>query len=242
MKRGFTVVEMLFALTIGLVLLSMFGVLVSGAVGLLSRFMDRADAVHTRSLTRHVLAAELRAGLPEDHLLLGQGRIGMRVFRASSLVCPTTDARELVVWTRGDRVPDPVKDSILVLQRNGKWIAVGLDSRSARGSECPEAAAGPEPPSRGSGEMERWSLSAPVTDPVLARVFESGVYSVDDDALRYRRGRGGAQPLTPPMLERGAARIARDHRGLALQMTTKPGRGDTIGSTRYFLFRWRRPY
>ena len=52
-----------------------------------------------------------------------------------------------------------------------------------------------------------WSAPA---EPILLRFFETGSYHLGDDALRYRRGSGGRQPLTEPVL---ATAIFADHAG-----------------------------
>lgn len=225
--EGFTVLEMLFALTLTVFALSQLGVLVTRTVRLLSRTVHRTDVVHTLGLTRHVLTAELAAGLEVDHVDLGPGRIGTRVFRATATVCPAADSTALVVWTRGDRSPDPSKDSVLVLTEEGRWAPVALVARSSSATSCVD----------GVADVERWTLSEGVASPVLARVFETGVYSVDRDALRYQRGRGGAQPLTPPKLEPGAARTRHLPSGLEVELTTVPAAGDSTGRNRRFLFK-----
>jgi hypothetical protein len=49
-----------------------------------------------------------------------------------------------------------------------------------------------------------WSELSEGARPSLVRLFESGEYHLADGALRYRRGGGGRQPLTPERLGLGS--------------------------------------
>lgn len=51
--------------------------------------------------------------------------------------------------------------------------------------------------------LETWVLSPPPARTVLTRVFERGSYHLVGGALRYRRGEGGRQPLTPERIMEG---------------------------------------
>ena len=46
-----------------------------------------------------------------------------------------------------------------------------------------------------------WTIEPPVTGALVARIFERGSYHVVGRALRYRRGLGGRQPLTPNVFD-----------------------------------------
>jgi hypothetical protein len=161
------------------------------------RVAEVAEGLETVRIVGWVLSEELhgsRAGL--DWWGEAGDSIGLRAFRGLGIV---TDAdgpsEELLVCYRGLRQPDPAKDSILFLDGRGRWRAAALAGRSAGSEPCAEHP--------GSTE-ERWQVSPrPTTLPLLARVFESGVYSFTDDAFRYRRGLGGRQPITPERLDEG---------------------------------------
>lgn len=216
------------SLVLAMVLISVLGGLVQSSVSRLTRSVWRADAIHALGLTRHVLSTELRAGLPEDRAGLGPGRIGLRAFRATATVCPTQGGdSSLVAWVRGDREADPAKDSVLVLTGSGRWQAVDLVARSDRGESC--AASGVD--------VETWTVSEPVDEPVLARAFESGIYTVDRGALRYTRGRGGEQPLTPAVYEEGAARSVFTGSGVLVEVVMMSAPWDSLSGERHFMFR-----
>ncbi len=52
---------------------------------------------------------------------------------------------------------------------------------------------------------------------VLARLFERGSYHVSGAALRYRRGRGGRQPLTPEVFDTPPSGFVKEGGSLALE-------------------------
>jgi hypothetical protein len=94
----------------------------------------------------------------------------------------------LVVSYRGDRAPDPSKDSVLLVTGTGLSVVRALVGTGAASTPCPTWA----------GASTRWrlDLGAPAR-VVVARLFERGSYHLADAALRYRRGASGRQPLTP---------------------------------------------
>ena len=61
-------------------------------------------------------------------------------------------------------------------------------------SDCLGAAGGTE---------ETWVLSPDPPPSVFARLYEKGSYHWWAGALRYQRGDGGRQPLTPERIEAG---------------------------------------
>lgn len=115
-----------------------------------------------------------------------------------------------VAW-RGLRRPDPAKDSVVLVSGDGfRWVRA-LD-RVAPSTHC-----APE------GLDLRWTPAAGEPIPVVVQGFERGVYRVDD-ALRYRRGRGGAQPLTAALLDPDSARLVVDGAGVRLHVNPRPPR------------------
>lgn len=158
---------------------------------------DRArvsEALRTASV---VLGGELRFLAPADRSVGGDS-VRLRAIRGGGQVCTSTD-RTLVVRYAGIRRPEPDKDSVLLLgERSTGGTPYALES-VATDTAC------------GGGlrlELER----QPGRGAGLAMVFETGAYHLVGDALRYRRGAGGRQPLTEAILdhaaiEHGSARV-----------------------------------
>ena len=150
----------------------------------------RSDALVALRVGRHVLRRELRYGLPGQDWIAEPDSVSLRAFRGTGLVCQSDSAAaELVVSYRGDRAPDPSKDSVLLVTADGLSVARALAGTGVASTPCPGWVAGPS---------TRWRLDvgAP-TGAVVARLFERGSYHFADAALRYRRGASGRQPLTP---------------------------------------------
>lgn len=185
----------------GVLALVVLTVLVQVGLGVLSRQRRAADtlvewdeAVQAVAIARWVLADELRAGVAgRDWSTPLSDSLGLRAFRGTALVCPSGPvAGRILVHYRGVRLPEAEKDSVLLLDGGGGWHAAALAGREAASEACPGA---PRP------ETEWWTLSElPARVGPVARLFERGSYHVAGGALRYRRGMGGRQPLTAPVL------------------------------------------
>lgn len=186
-RAGASLVEAVVALLVGLLVLQL-------GWGTVARFRvaradleARTDALVALRVGRNVLRRELRQGVSGRDWEATPDSLAVRGFRVTALVCASDSASaELIVLQRGDRAPDPAKDSVLLVTGEGSTAVralVGVGSASG----C----AGP-------GTPARWRLDrgAP-TGTVLARAFERGSYSLSGAALRYRRGASGRQPLTP---------------------------------------------
>lgn len=67
-----------------------------------------------------------------------------------------------------------------------------------------------------------WTVSDSVpAGLILVRYFERGSYHLSGDALRYRRGRAGRQPLTPETLRIPESRFVMAGAGLHALLLTK---------------------
>jgi hypothetical protein len=187
-------------------------------VGMRSELLDAARTA------RVVLGAELGAGVPgRDWVVSSPGVVEVRAFRGWAAVCPTRGrVTELVVAYRGLRAPDPSKDSLLVLDRSGSWMPAGLVAQRADEDGCPSASGAVPAP---AASLERWDLDRPVEGAVLARLFERGSYHLTDGALRYRRGSGGRQPLTPTVLDPETSGVFPLRGGSSARLTI----GGTVG-------------
>lgn len=187
-RFGYTLVELLVAMVVS-------GVFLAGLASLLQNFaertreaiarVDRAQAVRTVWV---VLGEELEAGLSGvDWELEDQRALTLRAWRGLGRVeGPAEEPGRWVIDWRGHRAPRAGVDSLLVLSDEGRWDAVALDWVGGTGDRLWEWAG------VGTGE------------PVLVRYFESGRYSIEDRAFRYRRGSGGRQPLTPELFGTGS--------------------------------------
>jgi hypothetical protein len=146
------------------------------------------DLLSARRLAAVVLGKELRAGVRgRDWVVHAPDSLSLRAFRGWGPVCgPGTEPGKIVVDYHGERLANPVKDSVLILTADG-WWPTDLTRRASGVESCAMDT---------DGNPELWSIDPPVPGALVARVFERGSYHVSGGALRYRRGRGGRQPLT----------------------------------------------
>jgi len=182
----------------------------------------RSDAVRTAGV---VLAGEARRMTRADVRALSDDSIAVRAFRGTGIPCGAS-AGGIVVRYAGDRLPDPAKDSVLVIGTTLTSALLLLDSRPATAS-CPALA----------GEnVLQWRLngSAPAASVIL--VFESGSYHLSDRALRYRIGTAGRQPLTGEVLYDAGSRFTSiDDQALRFDIAVDEFR--TAAHTAYFATR-----
>jgi len=151
-----------------------------------ARLTARTEVLVAQRIARHVLRRELRHGRPGVDWEARGDSIRLRAFRGVALVCGSDSASaSIIVSFSGDRAPDPSKDSLLLFDGLGAGEARALRSVASSGAAC-------------GGPSARWVLDRPVgRSAIVAKLFEHGSYGVSGGALRYRRGAGGRQPLTP---------------------------------------------
>jgi hypothetical protein len=130
-----------------------------------------------------ILGAELRH-LTSVDLVLGDDTARIRAFRGGGPVC-AVDGGVVHVLYRGVRAPEPAKDSVLLVAAG--WEQAHELTSTARSDGC-------------GGSLRLVLATPPAEVPAVALVFETGVYSLTGDAIRYRRGQGGRQPLTEAIL------------------------------------------
>jgi hypothetical protein len=118
------------------------------------------------------------------------GEVAVRAHRWWGLTCAGTPVgpTSAEVVLRGLRRPDPTKDSVRVVLADGR-IARRRLLRVVRPTECADP------------DAIRVEWDAPADGHVLVvHGYERGAYRLDD-AFRYRRGAGGAQPLTSALFD-----------------------------------------
>lgn len=188
-----TVAEALVALILGsAVTAAAWGVAVQHA-GVVERMEHRSRALEAVQTAALVLDWELLGG---DAGSPAGDELPLRAWRGWGRVCARPAGGAAVVW-EGLRAPDPARDSLLVVLDDGARLVVALTGQR-RGVHGIGAHGCPGDEIR----TLRWRADAlpPGSVPVWTRAFERGAYRIGD-ALRYRRGRGGAQPLTEALLD-----------------------------------------
>jgi hypothetical protein len=156
----------------------------------------RAESLETVRTVAWLLQTEVSRGRPEvDWAADGGETLDLRAFRGQGLLDDEGRAGtsiRICFW--GTRSPVPEKDSVLLLGKDGRWRAHDLRHRTEVSEDC----LGDE-----GGTEERWSLSPDPPPSVFAKLYEKGRYHLSSRALRYQRGEGGRQPLTPERIEAG---------------------------------------
>lgn len=192
-------VETLVSLLLGLAVISFAWVALAHQRTVASKLSLEMDLLSARRLAAVVIGKELRSGVRgRDWVGSAPGGLSLRAFRGWGPVCGSaSEGRRIVVAYHGERAANPVKDSVLVLTDDG-WLRADLTGRT------------PGPPSCGidlGGNSELWTIDPPVSGALLARVFERGSYHASGGAFRYRRGRGGRQPLTLDVFDHDRSNI-----------------------------------
>jgi type II secretory pathway pseudopilin PulG len=190
---GFTVLETLVSLLLGLLLATVALATLAGQRRAQDAFATRADVLAAARTARHVLGAELRAQGAGAAMAVAGDSVSLRAFRGQALVCPDPGpADHIRVLSSGLNAPEAGEDSVLVFSSAPDPDVRLLVAR----------AGAPDCQGSGEGGWEWWSISAPVPDGAFfLRFFTRGSYHLQGGALRYRSGSGGRQPLTPDVLD-----------------------------------------
>jgi len=224
-RRGVSVVEALLGVLLGFLVLGLGVALLARQRAAVARLTARGEALQTLRVTRYVLEAELRVGIPgRDWVVAGGDSVPLRSFRGVGIGCAALGPTTVAVFYSGIRLPRPEKDSVLILGADGDWVAHGLVSDAPAPGVC-----------NGTGEVpQAWSLADTLRDAaLLLRVFERGSYHLADGAFRYRRGRSGRQPLTPAVLDDGSqALMGLPDGGVALELVPRGVGGPWAGFRR----------
>ena len=194
-RRGFTLVEALVVVLLtALVLQGGWAVLATlrKAGG---RAWETAEGLETVRTTAWLLREEFGGSVPfRDWWPGGGDTVSLRAYRGLALVIGAEPGGGVKVCFRGIRSPNPDKDSILFLAEDGSWTDHSLMGRVRGDPGCMGG---------GEGWEEVWEVLPDPGTVVLGRIFERGSYHLTLGALRYRRGGGGRQPLTPTRIAAG---------------------------------------
>ncbi|MBI4408665.1 MAG: hypothetical protein HY561_03080 [Gemmatimonadetes bacterium] len=186
-RAGFSLAETSVTLALASVILAALAGAVQTAERLARNQAERVAASEALRVAEVVLGAELRALEPREDLgAVARDSLPLRAFRGVSLICARS-ADTVWVRYRGSRDPEPSKDSVLVLDRDALGRALSLADDANGGVLCPADA---------DETLRRWTLPLAGLAPALLLLFESGSYHLAGQALRYRRGAAGRQPLT----------------------------------------------
>ena len=161
-----------------------------------TRMVSRAEALEGIRVVSWLIPRELELGSEGRDWTASSDTVALRAFRGFA-VSDSVGASPGDHWVcfSGDRAPDPRKDSVLVLWPSGAWTQADLLRHRRTAGTC----SGPGP----SGVVAQWSVAGISEEALAFRLFERGSYHLEDEALRYRRGEGGRQPVTSEFMERG---------------------------------------
>ena len=210
-RGGFALTEAIVAATLLLMVVQVawWATAVQGTVG--ARVVTGARILDETRLIHHVLASEVGQGRGGVDWTVVDGVLHLRAFRGTAFRCHVQPAQGLAVAVSGYRAPDPAKDSVLVLGRDGAWTSARLDGRSRRRRTACQALDG--------FEVEVWRLDPPQPDMLVATYFERGAYRFSNGAFRYRRGVRW-QPLTGEgIVTDSAGLVPAGTNGVAAQVT-----------------------
>lgn len=182
-RRGSSLAELVLVAWLFALVLAALARFASAQGRLVAAQQDRtraAEAVRTASL---VLGGELRYLTAADIVAPAAESLRVRAVRGSGVVCGT-DGTDILVRYRGARLPNPRKDSLIL-------VAAGQPA------EAPPLAVTGVVADEACGGSLRLTLSGPaLPSRAVALVYETGTYHLADDALRYRAPGAGRQPLT----------------------------------------------
>lgn len=190
LRAGVSLVEALAALTLSSLVVSLVVGVCVAQMRLARVTASRAIATETARTVTTVLAGEARRSIAMDVRAFSTDSLAIRSFRGAALPCGSAAGAVHVRFT-GDRLPDPAKDSVLVVATPHEHTLGLIDSRAVADAAC-------QPAPRET--VLAWRLEGTVPVPSVLLLFESGTYHLSSGALRYRLGNAGRQPLTAEAL------------------------------------------
>jgi hypothetical protein len=195
-RSGVLLLEVVFSLLLLSLLVSAGWTILARHVEVGNRVSHQASVLETIRTLAWLMGQETGVGLPGVDWNAAGDSLPLRAFRGFALPERGSWVGQRVrVCFKGYRSPAPEKDSVLLLDANGAWTALDLTARAHLSSGCNGMA---------EWEEEEWVFSEARPGAIFGRLYESGSYHLSDEALRYRRGRGGRQPVTPETLVVGS--------------------------------------
>jgi type II secretory pathway component PulJ len=182
-------IEAIIAILLGALLVAAAWTALARERQALQNMIVRAEGLTTIRMARSSLARDV-ASAGASGVAVGQDTVGLRAVRGIGLPCSLARSplasTSLAVRYTGIRNPNPRKDSIRGLTRDGAWVVSDLiDVTSA--ASCDTV--------RGTRALTLVA-STRIETLVYAEVFEVGSYHLTGRALRYRGPGGNRQPLT----------------------------------------------
>jgi type II secretory pathway component PulJ len=218
-RRGFSLLEALVAILLTAMVIQGGWTVMATLRKAGGRTADRAEGLETVRTTAWLLGEEFQGTLPLRDWWAGEGdSVTVRAYRGLALVTGI-GADGVEVCFRGVRSPNPEKDSVLFLGEGGEWTAHALEGRTRGESGCS---------GDGKGWAESWRVDPEPGTARLGRIYERGSYHLTLGALRYRRGGGGRQPLTPIRISDGTLEVADGGLRWSLLLSDPWGRADTL--------------
>ena len=194
-EAGFTLIELLVGSAVAGVLAAGALVLLHASGQVLRAHMEALSGAESARVVSTTLPSDLRFADPADIVGAGVDSLALRAIRGVAIVCAVTPGAFMVRY-RGLRQPNPDKDSVRFLDPRG-----GADRLAALGSDADGEGGCP---AHAGESIRRWSATDTVGRPGdILLLFERGTYAFTGDALRYRRGAAGRQPLTEEVIPAG---------------------------------------
>lgn len=166
--------------------------LVHSQTQLLRNVSERAAMNETLRTASGIFEAEIDAAADQDLRAVTEDSVAMRILRGRAIVLTRVGQRYALRY-EGLRAPDPGKDSILAVgsEQTASFTVVTSD-----------------PPAI--------ETDLPLAPGALLLFFESGAYHIATNALRYRRGAEGRQPVTDELIDHRASRFGVESDGRLL--------------------------
>jgi prepilin-type N-terminal cleavage/methylation domain-containing protein len=184
-RPGFSLLELLVALTLGGLVLSAATATLLSQTRLARVTAAQAQRNEVLRVAAQVLSTETRwLNAARDVRAWSSDSLSLRAFRASGTVCHVQQDGSALASLVTLRAPDADKDSLLILRDSSIELAAQLLSAAPATAPC--------------GTARTFSLrtSEQLHSGDVVLLFESGNYYLADRALRYRLGGEGRQPLT----------------------------------------------
>ncbi|MGD8276576.1 MAG: hypothetical protein PVH00_01060, partial [Gemmatimonadota bacterium] len=197
---GHSLVELIVALLLLALLGSTALALLSSGLRLVRRAADATEAGNAVRFAGRLLRSEIETLVASDSHGFDADSSRQRVYRGAGIVCDFTGTTATVRWL-GLRAPDPAKDSVLALTPAGETAHPLL---AASAASAPACVARP-----GEAVLEL-DVSGGLRPGDVVLLYETGTWHLSGSALRYARGAGGRQPLTPAVFVDDSTRIDAD--------------------------------